>query len=153
MYVVFGATGNTGKVVADSLLAQKKPVRVVVRDAAKGEPWKARGVAVATVSDAKALENALWGADGAYILLPPDYATNKVLEDKKKEVAAFAAAIPPSGVKHVVLLSSYGAHQPDEPVRSAGSTTRRRCSPASGRRSRSSAPPSSWRTGRHRLGS
>ena len=115
MYVVFGVTGNTGKVVADSLLAQKKPVRVVVRDAAKGEPWKARGaeVAVATVSDAKALENALRGADGAYILLPPDYATNKVLEDKKKEVAAFAAAIPASGVKHVVLLSSYGAHQPD----------------------------------------
>jgi len=115
MYVVFGVTGKTGKVVADTLLEQKKPVRVVVRDAAKGEPWKARGaeVAVATVSDATAIENALRGADGAYILLPPDYASNTVLEDKKKEVAAFAAAIPASGVKHVVLLSSYGAQQPN----------------------------------------
>lgn len=122
MYVVFGVTGNTGKVVADTLLAQKKPVRVVVRDAAKGEPWKARGaeVAVATVTDAKAIENALRGAAGAYILLPPNYASNTVLEDKKKEVAAFAAAIPASGVKHVVLLSSIGAHQPDGtgPIRS-----------------------------------
>ncbi len=122
MYVVFGVTGNTGKVVADTLLAQKKPVRVVVRDAAKGAPWKARGaeVAIATVTDAKAIENALRGADGAYILLPPNYASNTVLEDKKKEVAAFAAAIPASGVKHVVLLSSVGAHQPDGtgPIRS-----------------------------------
>lgn len=122
MFVVFGVTGNTGKVVADTLLSQKKPVRVVVRDAAKGEPWKARGaeVAVATVTDAKALENALRGATGAYILLPPNYASNTILEDKKKEVAAFAAAIPASGVKHVFLLSSVGAHQPEGtgPIRS-----------------------------------
>ena len=122
MYVVFGVTGNTGKVVADTLLAQKKPVRVVVRDAAKGEAWKAKGaeVAVATVTDAAAIQKALSGATGAYILLPPNYASNTVLEDKKKEVAAFAAAIPASGVKHVVLLSSVGAQQPNGtgPIRS-----------------------------------
>jgi uncharacterized protein YbjT (DUF2867 family) len=122
MYVVFGVTGNTGKVVADTLLSQKKPVRVVVRDEAKGAPWKARGaeVAVASITDAKAVENALRGADGAYILLPPNYATNTVLEDKKKEVASFAAAIPASGVKHVVLLSSIGAQHADGtgPIRS-----------------------------------
>lgn len=122
MYVVFGVTGNTGKVVAETLLAQKKPVRVVVRDAAKGEPWKAKGaeVAIATVTDAPAIQKALSGATGAYILLPPNYASNSILEDKKKEVAAFAAAIPASGVKHVVLLSSVGAQQPDGtgPIRS-----------------------------------
>lgn len=111
MYVVFGVTGNTGKVVADTLLSQKKPVRVVVRDAAKGEAWKAKGaeVAIATVTDAAAIQRALTGATGAYILLPPNYASNTVLADKEKEVAAFAAAIPASGVKHVVLLSSVGA--------------------------------------------
>jgi hypothetical protein len=59
--VIFGVIGNTGKVVADSLLGQKKPVRGVVRDAAEGEPWKARGaeVAVATVSDATAVLHGL----------------------------------------------------------------------------------------------
>jgi uncharacterized protein YbjT (DUF2867 family) len=63
MYVVFGVTGNTGKVPADSLLVQKKPVQVVVRDAAEGEPWKARGaeVAVAPVIDAKAVLCGLMG--------------------------------------------------------------------------------------------
>jgi uncharacterized protein YbjT (DUF2867 family) len=41
MFVVLGASGNTGKVVAETLLTQKKKVRVVLRDAAKGQAWKA----------------------------------------------------------------------------------------------------------------
>src|SRR5712671_2092027 len=36
MFVVLGASGNTGKVVAEKLLQQKKEVRVVLHDAAKG---------------------------------------------------------------------------------------------------------------------
>ena len=43
MFVVAGASGNTGKVVADTLLAQKSDVRVIVRDATKGEAWATRG--------------------------------------------------------------------------------------------------------------
>src|SRR5438270_255808 len=51
MYVIAGVSGNTGSIVANALLEQGKKVRVIVRDAKKGEPWKARGaeVAVATV--------------------------------------------------------------------------------------------------------
>src|SRR5437016_5265158 len=72
MYVVAGVSGNTGKVVAETLLSQKKPVRVIVRDAAKGAAWKARGaeVAVAELDDVPALTKALAGAEGAYLLLP-----------------------------------------------------------------------------------
>src|SRR5262245_15999011 len=73
MYVIAGVTGNTGSVAALTLLAAKQPVRVIVRDAAKGEPWKARGaeVAVASLDDRAALTRALTGATGAYLLLPP----------------------------------------------------------------------------------
>jgi uncharacterized protein YbjT (DUF2867 family) len=39
MFVVLGASGNTGKVVAETLLRQKKKVRVVLHDAAKGKAW------------------------------------------------------------------------------------------------------------------
>ena len=42
MYVVAGVSGHTGKVAAETLLAQGKSVRVLVRDPAKGEPWRAR---------------------------------------------------------------------------------------------------------------
>ena len=75
MYVVAGVTGNTGKVVAETLLAQKKPVRALVRDEAKGAEWKKRGaeVVVTELDDAAALSRALAGATGAYLLLPAQY--------------------------------------------------------------------------------
>ena len=68
MFVVLGASGNTGKVVAETLLSQKRNVRVVVRDAAKGQAWKEAGaeVSIADVEDGAALERAFSGAEGAY---------------------------------------------------------------------------------------
>lgn len=115
MYVVFGVTGNTGKVVADTLLSQKKAVRVVVRDAAKGAPWKAKGaeVAVATVEDSASVAKAIQGADGAYLLLPPDYASKDNLGDKTRQIDSVAKALAGSGLKHLVLLSSIGAQHED----------------------------------------
>src|ERR1051325_5750281 len=38
MYVVAGVTGHTGGAVAEALLAQGEKVRVIVRDADRGEP-------------------------------------------------------------------------------------------------------------------
>src|SRR5580704_14590954 len=73
MFAVAGVSGHTGRVVAETLLGQNKPVRVIVRDAAKGEDWKKRGaeVGLADLDDADALTQALRGASGAYLLLPP----------------------------------------------------------------------------------
>lgn len=111
IYAVAGVSGHTGSVVAETLLAQGKAVRVIVRDAAKGEPWKARGaeVAVAAVEDAAALTRALTGVAGAYLLLPPDMVSTTPLEDNAKRTQALATAIRASRVPHVVLLSSIGA--------------------------------------------
>jgi uncharacterized protein YbjT (DUF2867 family) len=111
MFVVAGASGNTGKVVAETLLAQGRRVRVLVRDAAKGEAWKARGaeVAVAELDDAAALGKALEGAEGAYLLLPPRFESTSVRADNGRRTQAIAKAVDASGVKHVVFLSSVGA--------------------------------------------
>ena len=35
MYAIAGVSGHTGSVVAETLIAEGKPVRVIVRDAAK----------------------------------------------------------------------------------------------------------------------
>ena len=48
MYAIAGVTGHVGSVAADTLLSQGKAVRVIVRDAAKGAPWKAKGAEVAS---------------------------------------------------------------------------------------------------------
>ena len=50
MFVVVGATGNTGSSVVDTLLSQKQPVRIVVRSAEKGTAWKVKGADIAVAS-------------------------------------------------------------------------------------------------------
>ena len=115
MYVIAGVSGNTGSIVANALLDQGKKVRVLVRDAKKGEPWKARGaeVAIATVDDEAALTKALDGATGAYLLSPPDMAATDFVVQRRATVDTIARAVEKSGVKHVVFLSSVGAHHAD----------------------------------------
>ncbi|MGN6186956.1 MAG: NmrA family NAD(P)-binding protein [Thermoanaerobaculia bacterium] len=111
MYAVAGVSGHTGSVVAEELLRRGEKVRVLVRDEAKGEPWKAKGaeVAIAPIDDERALTKALTGVDGAYLLNPtPLQATDMIT--KSKEIGdVWARAIKASGVKHVVFLSSIGA--------------------------------------------
>jgi len=111
MYVIAGVSGNTGSVVAETLLAKGQKVRVLVRDAAKGESWKARGaeVAVASLEDAASLERAFAGAKGVYGLVPPDVAHPDPKGRAAKIVDAFARAIAASKVEHAVFLSSVGA--------------------------------------------
>ena len=111
MYVIAGVSGNTGSVVANTLLEQGKKVRVLVRDATKGEPWKARGaeVAVGSIDDEQALTKALEGATGAYLLSPPNLASSDFITEKRATVETIARAIAASKVPHVVFLSSSGA--------------------------------------------
>jgi uncharacterized protein YbjT (DUF2867 family) len=115
MFVVTGVTGHTGKVVAETLLAQGEKVRVVVRDAKQGEPWKALGaeVAVALLSDSASMATALAGSKGAYLLIPPRYDANDMLAAQRPVVEALAEAVRKSAVPHIVLLSSLGAELSD----------------------------------------
>jgi len=115
MFVMLGASGNTGKVVAQTLLTQKKKVRVVLRDAAKGQAWKDAGadVSIADVENGAALERAFRGAEGAYVLLPPNFSSSQVRVDNNRRTSTIAAAVEAAGVPHVVMLSSVGAQQAD----------------------------------------
>src|SRR5437016_8224791 len=73
MYVILGASGNTGSIIADSLLSKGKKVRVVGRDAGRLQRFVRQGAEAFTgdVSDAAALTKAFTGARAAYLLLPP----------------------------------------------------------------------------------
>jgi uncharacterized protein YbjT (DUF2867 family) len=99
-------------VVADFLLQQGKPVTVIVRSADKGREWEAKGakVAVGVLEDADALRGVLAGAGGAYLLVPPGYTADRCLEDRRRITDSLATAVAQSGIPHVVLLSSIGAH-------------------------------------------
>lgn len=110
-YAVAGVSGNTGKVVAETLLAAGKKVRVIVRDSAKGQAWAKRGaeVAVADLADSSALTRALQDAEGAYLLVPPSFTATDYRAHQDDVSRALAAAVKDSAIPHVVLLSSVGA--------------------------------------------
>jgi uncharacterized protein YbjT (DUF2867 family) len=95
MFVVLGASGNTGKVVAETLLRQKKKVRVVLHDAAKGRAWREAGadVAIADVDEGAALERAFSDAEGVYVLLPPNFSSSHVRVDNNRRTNTIAAAL------------------------------------------------------------
>jgi uncharacterized protein YbjT (DUF2867 family) len=109
-YVILGATGNTGSIVADFLLSKGKKVRVVGRDAGRLQRFVRQGAEAFTgdLSDAAALTKAFKGARAAYLLLPP--ITSR--EDQERESDAIAKAVTDSGLRYAVYLSSYGAHVP-----------------------------------------
>src|SRR6201997_1814153 len=111
MYVILGASGNTGSIIADSLLSKGKKVRVVGRDAGRLQRFVRQGAEAFTgdVSDAAALTKAFSGARAAYLMLPP--ITSR--EDQERESDAIAKAVTESGLRYAVHLSSYGAHVPE----------------------------------------
>lgn len=112
MFVVIGATGNTGSAVVDTLLSNKQTVRIVVRSADKGAAWKTKGadVAVASLDDMSALTKAFEGAKGVYLMVPPNYGATAWLADQRARMDRAAEAVKQSGVPHVVFLSSVGGH-------------------------------------------
>jgi uncharacterized protein YbjT (DUF2867 family) len=114
MYVVLGASGNTGHVVAKTLLARQQKVRVVGRNAAHLQPLTAQGAEpfIADLTDAAAVTQALQQADSAYVMIPPDLTSDDPLGHYDRVGDAIAAAVRNSKVKNVVALSSIGADKP-----------------------------------------
>src|SRR5690242_3273790 len=107
MVAVIGATGNTGKVVAETLLARGQKVRVIGRDPKRLEPLVRKGAeaSIADASDAAALTKAFAGARAVYVMIPPNLASPDVLAYQEKVSYAQAQAIAETGVEYAVLLS------------------------------------------------
>jgi uncharacterized protein YbjT (DUF2867 family) len=111
IYVILGASGNTGSIIADFLLSKGQKVRVVGREAGRLQRFVRKGAEAFTtdLTDAAALTKAFAGARAAYVMLPP--ITSR--EDQERESDAIAKAVQASGLLHAVYLSSYGAHVPE----------------------------------------
>jgi len=115
VFVVAGATGHVGSIVARELLAAGHKVRAIVRNVGKAKALADQGAELLAgeLGDVAFLTSALRGADGAFLLLPPpphDSTDVRAFQDRLSHVEATAVA--ESGVRHVVLLSSWGAEKP-----------------------------------------
>jgi uncharacterized protein YbjT (DUF2867 family) len=111
MYVILGASGNTGSIIANSLLLKGEKVRVVGRDDGRLQSFVRKGAEAFTadLTDSAALAKAFRGARAAYLILPPINSR----EDQERQSDAIAKAVKESGLRHAVYLSSYGAHVPE----------------------------------------
>jgi len=109
MFTIFGATGNTGSVVARELLANGKQVRVVGRDAKKLAAFAGAEAIVGDVTDAALVAKALAGAEGAYLILPPDLGAKDLLAKNRGIADNYLAGLIAAKTPHAVVLSSIGA--------------------------------------------
>ena len=114
MIVVMGASGNTGKTVAEALLARGQKVRVMGRDAGKLQAFAARGAEVAAgdAGDPAYLARAFAGAESAYTLIPPDARVPDFRAHQDRVGEATVKGLRQAGVKRVAFLSSVGADLP-----------------------------------------
>ena len=110
-YAVFGVTGRTGAAAADALLQAGEPVRVVVRDLAKGQLWTERGAEVveADLTDLASMTKALSNVQGAYVVCPQHYGREDLFEKAALIADTAARASMAAGVPRLVALSSVGA--------------------------------------------
>jgi NAD(P)H dehydrogenase (quinone) len=111
MFAITGITGNIGGQVALNLLAANQPVRAVVRDARKAETWAQRGceIAVADIGDEASLTAAFSGAEGVFVLVPPNFDPLPDFPEAQAIAATLKSALEQAVPERVVYLSTIGA--------------------------------------------
>lgn len=112
MYVVIGATGNTGKPIAHALLAAGKKVRIISRDPAKAKELTDRGAELfaGDPSNTALLTKAFDGATAVYAMIALEWNTPDYFAHQKRHADSIATALAAAKVKYVVSLSSVGTH-------------------------------------------
>jgi uncharacterized protein YbjT (DUF2867 family) len=114
MYVITGASGHTGSMVAEKLLDSGKQVRVIGRNADHLRRFTSRGAeaVIADLSDTDKLVHAFMGAEAAYALIPANPAEPDIYAYDERITAALVSALTASRVPYAVILSSIGADKP-----------------------------------------
>ena len=111
MFAITGATGNTGSVIAEKLLAQGKKVRVIGRDAVRLARFVQKGAEAfaADITDVATLARAFDGSEAVYAMVPPNSGSPDVRAYQERVTDALASALAKASVSHAVALSSVGA--------------------------------------------
>jgi NAD(P)H dehydrogenase (quinone) len=111
MFAITGITGNVGGEVARNLLAAKQPVRGVARDVGKCKAWAQQGCEIvgADISDAVSLTSAFKGAEGVFMMVPPNFDPSPDFREARAIAATLRQALDATLPGKVVYLSTIGA--------------------------------------------
>jgi NAD(P)H dehydrogenase (quinone) len=113
-YAVMGITGQVGGATAQALLEAGHNVRGIVRDKGRAAKWESAGVelVLGDYSNAETLAEAFRGVDGAFVMLPADFAPSRGYPKARAESRALRDALKEGMPPKVVALSSIGAQHP-----------------------------------------
>src|SRR5580700_3038584 len=113
MFLVMGITGKVGGATAEHLLAHGKKVRALVRNREKASSWANQGVELVDGdwNDSAAIEQALKGVEGAFVMLPAVWAPSPDYKEAKGVIANYVEALTKAAPPRVVALSSMGANR------------------------------------------
>src|SRR5713101_781912 len=111
MFAITGITSQVGGEVARNLLAGRQTVRGVVRDVNKAKVWAERGceLMAADINDAAALTAAFEGADGVFVLVPPNFDPSPDFQEARAIAGTLNRALDSARPRGVVYLSTIGA--------------------------------------------
>lgn len=113
--VVTGSLGNISKPLTEELVQKGHEVTVISSNPEKQKAIEALGAtaAIGTLEDVEFLVSTFTSADAVYTMVPPnDYFDHSLdlIAYYRRIGNNYAQAIQQSGVKHVVNLSTFGAH-------------------------------------------
>src|ERR1700741_3765589 len=113
MYLVMGITGKVGGTTARHLLKQGKQVRALVRNREKAAKWTDQGVELVDGdwNDATDIAAAVRGVEGAFGMLPAEWAPSPDYREAKALIANYVEALTKVVPPRVVALSSMGANR------------------------------------------
>jgi NAD(P)H dehydrogenase (quinone) len=111
MYAVMGITGNVGGAIANTLLKHGKQVRGIVRDEAKAQAWKDRGVELVVANYDDSLIASFSGVEGIFAMIPPNMAPEPGFPDSTARIAAIKKAVVAAKPSRAVFLSSIGSEK------------------------------------------
>ncbi|WP_441256375.1 NAD(P)H-binding protein [Bradyrhizobium sp. 482_C4_N1_1] len=113
MFLVMGITGKVGGATAEHLLAHGKEVRALVRNRENASSWANQGVELVDGdwNDSAAIERAVKGVEGAFVMLPPVWAPSPDYKEAKGVIANYVEALTRTAPPRVVALSSMGANR------------------------------------------
>jgi len=112
-YAVMGITGQVGGATAQALLKAGHNIRGIVRDKGRAAKWESAGVklVLGDYSNVEALTAAFRGVDGAFVMLPADFAPSRGYPGGRAKSLALRAALTAAMPPKVVALSSIGAQR------------------------------------------
>lgn len=111
-YVITGASGHTGKIVAEKLLEAKHEVVTIARkpDNIRTLVEKGAIAAIGDLSDELFLTKTFEGADAVYALIPPIWDIKESWRVFQRRIGTnITNALENANVKNVVILSSMGS--------------------------------------------